>query len=128
MKVEKVEWVQGGLHFIIDGVGACCDPRRDWLEHGFTTLGDMIDGEMGYWEDTLISKQFTVNGYTFYVSAPCEDPVVVAEARLYSAVMGFGDNVPGVEMKCGPRPVMSVAEAKSALRDGLWGFPKLLIP
>lgn len=128
MKVQSVAWGEVGLVMVIDGVEAVIEPRRDWCDYGFVTLGDTINGMAGYWADTIGPKTYRIGEASWDLLTACEDPVVVAEARLYCAVMAFGEDVPGVVPKYGPRPVMTVAEAKAALRAGLWGFQKLRIP
>lgn len=128
MKITEVSWTEIGVSFVADGVGAGTEPRRDHLNLGFVVFHDIPGGTDGHWEDVLGWKFIGVEGRNVPVIAPCEDPVAVAECRLRMAVMGFGLEVPGVEPKLGPRPVMTIAEAKAALRSGAWGFEKVRLP
>ena len=127
MKISKVEWLPFGLLLEIDGVEAVTDMRREFLEVGVVSLSEPEGVTLGHWEDVLGSKIITTGGRRVSVPAACEDPVVIAECRLRMAVLGFGEVVPGVKAKYGPRPVMSIAEAKEALQSGAWGFEKLLV-
>ena len=127
MKITEVVWTDEGVYFVADGVSAITDSLFDLLNMGVTCFGDVDGGARGYWADALGWKNYTIGGRVVAIDAPCEDPIVIAECRLRMAVMGFGVAVPGVEPRFGPRPVMSIAEAKAALRSGAWGFEKILV-